>query len=82
MFIPVTKLNKHVATLLQGSISRGLTGRTTVLVGEVLRNEYNCRLPEVEVVCFDSSRIGQNKYIKGRLSEVHQLRGTVVAIKI
>lgn len=82
MMIPVTKLNKNVATLLQGSISRGMTGRTTVLVGEVLRNEYNCRLPEVEVVCFDSSRIGQNKYVKGRLNEVHQLRGTVVAIKI
>jgi hypothetical protein len=82
MMIPVTKLNKNVATLLQGSISRGMTGRTTVLVGEVLRNEYKCRLPEVEVVCFDSSRIGQNKYIKGRLHEVHQMRGTLVAIKI
>jgi hypothetical protein len=82
MMIPVTKLNKHVASILQGSISRGLTGRSTVLIGEVLRNEYNYRLPEIEVVCFDSGRIGQNKYTKGRLNEVHQMRGTVVAIKI
>lgn len=82
MFIPVTKLNKCVATLLQGSISRGMTGRTTAIIGEVLRLEHRVRLPEVEVVVFDSGRIGQNKYIKGRLSEVHQLRGTVVAIKI
>lgn len=82
MFIPVTKLNKHVATLLQGSISRGLTGRTTAIIGEVLRLEHRVRLPEVEVVCFDSGRVGQNKYVKGRLNEVHQMRGTVVAIKI
>lgn len=82
MFIPVTKLNKHVATLLQGSISRGLTGRTTTIIGELLRLEHRVRLPEVEVVLFDSGRIGQNKYIKGKLSEVHQMRGTVVAIKI
>lgn len=82
MFIPVTKLNKHVASLLQGSISRGLTGRSTAIICEVLRLEHRVRLPEVEVVVFDSGRIGQNKYIKGRLNEVHQLRGTVVAIKI
>lgn len=82
MFIPVTKINKHVASLLQGSISRGLTGRSTAIIGEILRLEHRVRLPEVEVVCFDSGRIGQNKYIKGRLSEVYNMRGTVVAIKI
>lgn len=82
MMIPVTKLNKDVAALLQGSISRGLTGRSTVLIGEVLRNEYDVRPMNVEVIVFDSGRIGQNKYLKGRLHEVHQLRGTVVGIKI
>lgn len=80
--IPVTKLNKHLVTLLQGGVTRGLNETRLRLIGEVLRKEYDVRPMNVEVVCFDSGRREECKYIKDSMYNLHSLRGTVVGIKI
>jgi len=83
MMIPVNKLSKPLVTLLQGGVSKGLNETRLRLIGEVLRTEYKDVRPiHVEVVCFDSGQPGEQKYIKDKMYNLHQLRGTVVGIKI
>jgi len=81
--IPVTQLRKDLVTLLQGGVSKGLNEARIRLIGEVLRTEYKDARPiNVEVVCFDSGRPQEQKYIKDSMYNLHRLRGTVVGIKI
>lgn len=81
--IPVTQMNRHLVTLLQGGVSKGLNETRLRLIGEVLRTEYKDVRPiNVEVVCFDSGRREECKYIKDSMYNLHSLRGTVVGIKI